>query len=69
MASNQGFEAGDDPTAVTNRTERRTPANGENVPNESTTLAGGALSTYFADEKVFIPDVDKVSVSRLPSLS
>ncbi|XP_037036718.1 protein Malvolio isoform X4 [Bradysia coprophila] len=63
MASNQAFEAGDDPTAVTNRTEQRTPTNGENVPNESTTLAGGAISTYFADEKVFIPDVDKQGFS------
>lgn len=58
MASNQGFEAGDDQTV--NRTERRTPANGENVPNEATTLAGSGISTYFVDEKVFIPDVDKV---------
>lgn len=61
MASNQGFEAGDDTAAtVTNRTERRTPANGENVPNEATTLAASGISTYFVDEKVFIPEVDKV---------
>lgn len=62
MASNEGFEAGDDNgTTVTNRTERRTPAHGENVPNEATTLAG--LQTYFVDEKVFIPVVDKVKIT------
>lgn len=61
MASNEGFEAGDDNgTTVTNRSERRTPANGENIPNEATTLAGSGIQTYFVDEKVFIPDVDKV---------
>lgn len=59
MAINQGFDAGDDPAA--NRTERRTPANGENVPNEETTLAAPGISTYFVDEKIIIPDVDKVS--------
>lgn len=63
MSSNQGFEAGDDPTAatVTNPTERRTPANGDNVPNEATTLAGSGIQTYFVDEKIFIPEVDKVN--------
>lgn len=61
MASNPGFDAGDDNGAsATNRTERRTPANGESVPNESTTLAGPGISTYFVDEKVFIPEIDKV---------
>lgn len=60
MASNPGFEAGDDQSATIDRTERRTPANGENVPNEATTLAGNNISTYFVDEKVFIPDIDKV---------
>ncbi len=62
MASNQGFEAGDDQTVVTNRTERRTPANGENVPNEATTLAGSGISTYFVDEKIFIPEIEKVII-------
>lgn len=62
MATNQGFEAGDDQTAATNRTERNRPANGENVPNESTILSGPAISTYFVDEKIFIPDVDKVNI-------
>lgn len=66
MASNQGFEAGDDPTATTNRTERRTPANGDNVPNEATTLAGGGISTYFVDEKIIIPDIDKVTIFTNP---
>lgn len=62
MASNQGFDAGDDPTAanVSNPTQRRTPTNGENVPNEATTLAGSGISTYFVDEKVIIPEVEKV---------
>lgn len=61
MASNQGFEAGDEQNTVTNRTERRTPANGDNVPNEATTLAASGIQTYFVDEKVFIPEVDKVN--------
>ncbi|KAJ6633261.1 Protein Malvolio [Pseudolycoriella hygida] len=62
MAStNQAFEAGDDTAA--NSTERRTPANGENVPNEASTLSGNNISTYFVDEKVFIPDVDKQGFS------
>lgn len=59
MAINQGFEADDD-NGTTNRSERRTPANGESVANEATTLAGTGLQTYFVDEKVFIPEIDKV---------
>lgn len=31
------------------------------VPNEETHLKGGSKQAYFSDEKVLIPQVDKVS--------
>lgn len=68
MASrNQGFDAGDDSAADDKTTSQRTNQSSTSgyVPDENSQLArsGGqaAHQTYFADEKVQIPDIDKVS--------
>lgn len=78
MAENRAFESGDDQrnTSATQVVTKRgsggnhssdaddTPrsASAHNAPDEGTFLAGP--QTYFADEKIIIPDIDKVSYSH-----
>lgn len=59
---NQGFDAGDD-SAADDRGNQSAAVSSAYVPDENSQLARGpAHQTYFADEKVQIPDIDKVSV-------
>lgn len=64
-SSNPGYEAGSDDSVATSRTnaatKRSTVANvttADQQPDEGTYIVGH--QTYFADEKVIVPDIDKV---------
>lgn len=59
--SNPGYEAGSDDSRHNAATKRNTAANAtadNQQPDEGTYIVGH--QTYFADEKVIIPDIDKV---------
>lgn len=71
MSTNMAFDSGDEQNHTTQVTKRgnggNTASDGENsrsppayAPDEGTFLAGP--QTYFADEKIIIPDIDKVRV-------
>lgn len=57
---NTGYDHGDEPSTSIEKHETDKNSTGiDNQPDEGTLLHGH--QTYFADEKVQIPDIDKVS--------
>lgn len=57
---NTGYDHGDEPsTSVGKREPDKNSTGIDNQPDEGTLLHGH--QTYFADEKIEIPDIDKVS--------
>lgn len=73
MPTNNGYESTGDISSNANDTEQNrassstpplssvNPTINRSQPDEGTLLAVGAVDTYFSDEKIHIPDVDKVS--------
>lgn len=57
MAINEGYIADDDNNADTSKNESNKNRQ-TNQPDEGTLLSGP--QTYFADEKITVPDIDRV---------